>query len=576
MRISTFTRSLAFAVSAAVAASTAQAALIVDEQFEGTYYNQSQSGRGVNFDWFQTAGTSGVMGIVFYTYDAQGKASWVLANVPFTDRESRKTGIDVFRFEGGSFGNSFSTPTSAAVGKLNVEFLSCNRVKLDFTANAGSNLQNFNMDLARFFGAPASCAYQTEFTTCPAGTSRIEALPRTCQLPATITGNLHLPNNATYVIAGKTSVGGGRNSNPGVLSIEPGTMIQGLGQQIDYLVVQPGSKIYAEGTATAPIIFTGPTDVPGSWAGLVLAGNAVNNSCTSGTPCAFEADSTITFGGSDDNDSSGVLRYVQIRYAGQVIRENEELNALTLLSVGRGTVLDHIHVHAGKDDGFEMFGGSVNAKYLVGTAVEDDCLDFAEGYTGRIQFAYCKQTATASSDSNGIESDNKPNAFDLLPRTQPKVANVTLIGAPSGNEAIRIRRGSGGNYYNVVASGFGQECLNFNDSATFTASGSAPNLTSTGVLTMSGASLGCTTNFEDSGSDPFLVSAWYRGQAGNSDGAAAALGLSGRFPAGNSILLGSGVGIGNDSFFDRASFKGAFGGAMTDWARGWTMDGTLD
>lgn len=576
MRLVSNLRALTFAVAASLAASTANAALVVDKQFEGTYFNAAQSGRGVNFDWFQTSASGGIMGIVFYTYDADGKPSWVLANVPFSDRDVKKSGVDVFRFTGGSFGNTFTAPTSAAVGKLDVEFLSCNRVKLDFVAGAGSNLQNFNMDLSRAGGAPASCAYQTEFTACPNGTTQLQNLPRACILPQTITGNLSLPNNATYLINGKTTVGGGRNTQPGTLTIEPGTIVQGIGQGIDYLVVQPGSKLYAEGTATAPIIFTGPTDVPGSWAGLVLAGNAVNNSCTGATPCAFEADSNVTFGGNDDNDSSGALRYVQIRYAGQVIRENEELNALTLLGVGRGTVLDHIQVHAGKDDGLEMFGGSVNVKYYVGTAVEDDCLDFAEGYTGKIQYAYCKQTATASSDSNGVESDNKPNAFDLLPRTQPKVANVTLVGVASGNEGIRIRRGSGGNFYNIVATGFGQECLNFNDNATFTASGTAQAPTATGVLTMSGAALGCTTNFEDSGSEPFLVSAWYRGQSGNSDGAAAALGLSGRFPLASSILLGTGVAVPNDSFFERTAFKGAFGGVMTDWTQGWTVYGTLD
>jgi len=576
MRLVSNLRALTFAVAASLAASAANAALVVDEQFEGTYFNAAQSGRGVNFDWFQTSASGGIMGIVFYTYDADGKPSWVLANVPFSDRDVKKSGVDVFRFTGGSFGNTFTAPTSAAVGKLDVEFLSCNRVKLDFVAGAGSNLQNFNMDLSRAGGAPASCAYQTEFTACPNGTTQLQNLPRACILPQTITGNLSLPNNATYLINGKTTVGGGRNTQPGTLTIEPGTIVQGIGQGIDYLVVQPGSKLYAEGTATAPIIFTGPTDVPGSWAGLVLAGNAVNNSCTGATPCAFEADSNVTFGGNDDNDSSGALRYVQIRYAGQVIRENEELNALTLLGVGRGTVLDHIQVHAGKDDGLEMFGGSVNVKYYVGTAVEDDCLDFAEGYTGKIQYAYCKQTATASSDSNGVESDNKPNAFDLLPRTQPKVANVTLVGVASGNEGIRIRRGSGGNFYNIVATGFGQECLNFNDNATFTASGTAQAPTATGVLTMSGAALGCTTNFEDSGSEPFPVSAWYRGQSGNSDGAAAALGLSGRFPSASSILLGTGAAVPNDSFFERTAFKGAFGGVMTDWTQGWTVYGTLD
>ena len=576
MRFSALTRSIAFAISSALVATSAQAALIVNEQFEGTYYNSTQSGRGVNMDWFQTGSTSGVMGVAFFTYDTNGNAVWLLANVTLSDREARKTAVSVSRYAGGSFGNTFTTPTATAVGTMNIEFLSCNHVTIDFTAANGSGLQNVNLDLTRFFGAPASCAYQTEFTTCPTGTTRIDALPRTCQLPATITGNMHLPNNATYLIAGKTTVGGGRNTNPGTLTIDPGTVIQGLGQQIDYLVVQPGSKIYAEGTATAPIIFTGPTDVPGSWAGLVIAGNAVNNGCTGATPCAFEADSTITFGGTDDNDSSGALRYVQLRFAGQVIRENEELNALTLLSVGRGTVLDHIHVHAGKDDGFEMFGGTVNAKYLIGTAVEDDCLDFAEGYTGKIQFAYCKQTATASGDSNGLESDNKPNAFDLLPRTQPKVANATFIGAASGNEGLRIRRGSGGNYYNIVSTASGQECLNFNDSATFTASGTVATPASTGVLTMTGSALGCTTNFEDSAAEPFLVSAWYRAQGNNTDGTAAALGLSGRFPAAGSILLGTGVALPNDSFFDTVNYKGAFGASNRDWAEGWSMDRTLD
>ena len=136
-----------------------------------------------------------------------------------------------------------------------------------------------------------------------------------------VTGNVKLSNSATYLIDGPTKVGEGRNTNPGVLTVEPGTLITGSGASLSYLAVQPGSKLIAQGLQDAPIIFTGPTDVPGSWAGLVLAGNAVNNSCTGATPCAFEADSNVTFGGNDDNDSSGALRYVQIRYAGQVIRD---------------------------------------------------------------------------------------------------------------------------------------------------------------------------------------------------------------------------------------------------------------
>ena len=156
------------------------------------------------------------------------------------------------------------------------------------------------------------------------------------------------------------------------------------------------------------------------------------------------------------------------------------------------------------------------------------------------------------------------------------MANATFIGAASGNEGLRIRRGSGGNYYNIVSTASGQECLNFNDSATFTASGTVATPASTGVLTMTGSALGCTTNFEDSAAEPFLVSAWYRAQGNNTDGTAAALGLSGRFPAAGSILLGTGVALPNDSFFDTVNYKGAFGASNRDWAEGWSMDRTLD
>jgi hypothetical protein len=574
-------RPLAVVLASLLVAAQADAAVVVNEQFEGSWYNPAQSGRGVLADWVPTGAGSGVYFLALFTFDTAGQPLWLTAQVPLTDREFSKQGVDVFKFTGGNFGNTFTAPTGAPIGKLNFEALSCNRIKLDITPNQGVQLPVSNLDLQHIGPAPAGCAYSSEFTTCPAGTTAFQNLPRTCLLPQTISGNLHLPNNATYIISGKTQVGSGRNAGVGVLTIEPGTQLQGSGGAVDYLVVHAGSKIFANGTPAAPVVFTAPRDVPGDWAGLVIAGNAVNNGCVGGTPCSFEADTEVKFGGrdnpnpagnliSDNADSSGALRYTQIRYAGKEIRANEELNALTLLGVGNGTVIDHVQVHAGKDDGFEMFGGSVNLRYVVGTAVEDDCLDFAEGYTGKIQFAYCKQTATASADSNGLESDNKPNAFDLLPRTQPTLANATFIGSATGNEGLRIRRGSGGNFFNIVASGFAQECLNFNDAATFTASGTAASPAATGVLTMKSSALGCTNNFEDSASEPFLVSAWYRGQAGNTDGAAAALGLSGRFPSANSILLGTGTAVPNDGFFEAVPFKGAFEGAHADWTQGWS------
>jgi len=576
-------RPLALATAGLLAMTSADAALVVNEQFEGGWWNPAQDGRGVLADYIPVDASHGTLFLAIFSFDNAGKPIWLTAQVELSDREFKKTGVPVGLRDGGGFGNNFPPTTIAQVGTLDFTALSCRHIKLDFTPNGATTLPSVNLDLQPVGSVPAGCAYLEEFSACPAGTTAVAGLERACALPATISSDLHLPNSATYIINGKVQVGTGRNSGAATLSIDPGTRLQGGGGAVDYLVIHPGSKIFSNGTPTAPVVFTGPSDVPGDWAGLVLAGNAVNNACIGNTPCAFEADTDIKFGGKDspqiggnllpDNaDSSGALRYTQVRFAGKEIRPNEELNSITLLGVGSGTVIDHVQVHAGKDDGFEMFGGTVNLRYVIGTAVEDDCLDFDQGYSGKIQFAYCNQTATAGTDSNGVESDNNRNAMDQQPRTRPTVANVTLVGAASGNEALRIRRGSGGNYYNIVASGFPAECLNFNDTATFTASGNAGNPTASGVLTMRGSALGCTTNFEDSGADPFLISAWYTSQPDNFSGAPAALGLDGRFPSAASILLGTGVAVPNDSFFESTDYKGAFSSKANDWARGWSFN----
>ncbi|MGD9582339.1 MAG: hypothetical protein AB7V26_01525 [Lysobacterales bacterium] len=575
-------RPLALATASLLAIASADAAVVVNEQFEGGWWNPTQDGRGVLADYIPVDDSHGTLFLAIFSFDNAGKPIWLTAQVELSDREFKKTGVPVGLRDGGGFGNDFPPTTIAQVGTLDFTALSCSRIKLDFTPNGATTLPPVNLDLQPVGSVPAGCAYIEEFSGCPAGTTAVAGLERACALPATISSDLHLSNAATYVINGKVQVGTGRNTGAATLSIEPGTRLQGGGGAVDYLVVQPGSKIFSNGAPSAPVVFTGPSDVPGDWAGLVIAGNAIDNSCTGNTPCAFEADTDVKYGGKDspqlggnlipDNaDSSGALRYTQVRFAGKEIRPSEELNSITLLGVGSGTVIDHVQVHAGKDDGFEMFGGTVNLRYVIGTAIEDDCLDFANGYTGKVQYAFCQQTATAGNGSHGFEWDNKEGAFDLLPRTQPKLSNVTLIQASSGDEAIRIRRGAGGNLFNVVATNAPTECLNFNDAATFNASGNAANPTATGVLTMRGSALGCNNNFEDSASDPFLVSAWYTSQPGNFSGAPAALGLDGRFPSAGSILLGTGVPVPNDSFFDTTDYKGAFSSKANDWARGWSF-----
>jgi hypothetical protein len=112
---------------------------------------------------------------------------------------------------------------------------------------------------------------------------------------------------------------------------------------------------------------------------------------------------------------------VRIQYAGQLVAPNEELDSLTLLAVGSGTVLDHVQSDTGLNDGFEMFGGSVDGRHLVCSNMTDDCFDFDQGYTGKIQFALGLQGEPDSftGDPNGIESDNDQTNNDKTSYRMP-------------------------------------------------------------------------------------------------------------------------------------------------------------
>ncbi len=578
--------SLAGATALALA-SLPSHALIVTEQFDGAWFNAAQSGRGLLVDVVpQSNGTSVFFGAAF-TYDNAGNPFWFTIQPSIAEGQNVVTGIEVRRFNGGTFGNTFTAPNPASgtvigTGTLTVE--NCNSIKLDITPNAASNgLPNVNFQFVRLAGgASSTCPYSGTFTTCPTGTTPVAGQTAVCELTGVLAGNVVLDNKATYILNGKVQVGtplSGGNTVPATLTVPAGTLVKGKGGPSDYLVVNPGSKIFAEGLPTAPVIFTGPTETGGTWAGLFLAGRApVNKAATPGGTVPFEADANIIFGGNDPNDSSGVLRYVQVRHGGQTIAPNRELNNITFGGVGAGTVIDHVQAHNGTDDGFEWFGGTVNAKYLVSTGNDDDNLDMDFGYSGKIQYVYVKPDAQVDeADGRCVESDDQDQNFDALPRTQPKIANVTCQGsaaAPTWVEGMRLRRGSAGNYFNVVFANMRDACIRFNDNQTYNASGPANALT--GSTTMQGAFVSCNTNFADGATPPFTVASWFNGQAGNVAGNAATA-LTGRFATPGGALDGTGVTVPNDAFFDRTSYKGAFGpaGVAIDWTAGWTVPGSL-
>jgi hypothetical protein len=264
-------------------------------------------------------------------------------------------------------------------------------------------------------------------------------------LAGTITTNRRLsgaPGNNVHNVNGTTFIA------PGViLTVDPGAIVQGIkgAATPSVLVFQRGAKINAAGTPANPIVFTsnqpnGSRGI-GDWGGVVMNGNAPAN-CPAGA-CLAEGLTGIEFGGTDPNDSSGVIQYARIEFSGIELSTDNELNILTQNGVGRGTVEDHIQVNHGFDDGFEWFGGTVNMKFIVATSIGDDDFDWQLGYTGHVQFGLGLKNA-GNSDTNGrhgFEGDNNENNFAFLPRSNPVFCNVTLVGTKDQGQTGNGRRG---------------------------------------------------------------------------------------------------------------------------------------
>ncbi len=252
--------------------------------------------------------------------------------------------------------------------------------------------------------------------------------------------------------------------------------ITGITQNIKgVLVVPKTAKLIANGTASAPIVFTSPNAAgsrnPGDFGGVVLLGSATTNQAATrrieGIPQPVGVD--VTYGGTNAADNSGSLKYVRIEFAGYNLTADNEINGLTLGGVGTGTTLENIQVSWGKDDAFEFFGGTVNAKYLVALSNDDDDFDFDHGYTGTIQYALSlkdpnstNSTSSGSSDSNGLESDNEGTApYSATPKTRPVLKNFTFLGIKDATVANtklkfgnRWRRASEYDIQNSIIAGY--------------------------------------------------------------------------------------------------------------------------
>ena len=221
------------------------------------------------------------------------------------------------------------------------------------------------------------------------------------------------------------------------------------------LVVPKTAKIMAVGTAAEPIVFTSDKAAgqrnPGDFGGIVVLGNSTTNQEPTvrieGIPKPVDVD--VTYGGSIPGDNSGTLKYVRIEFAGYNLTEDNEINGLTLGGVGSGTTLENIQVSWGKDDAFEFFVGTVNAKYLIALSTDDDDFDFDHGYTGTIQYALSLKDPNSTnsvskgvSDSNGLESDNNGTSAEIAPYTRPNLSNFTFIGQTDATAGNKLKYGN--------------------------------------------------------------------------------------------------------------------------------------
>lgn len=270
-------------------------------------------------------------------------------------------------------------------------------------------------------------------------------------------GTVTWTSDKTYTLDGFVFVNDGQ-----VLTIEAGTIIRAKTGQADRasaLIVSRGGQIIAEGTREQPIIFTVegddlagsvPVESRGLWGGIIILGNAPIHNASGeasieGIP--FYEPRGI-YGGYNEDDNSGMIKYVSIRHGGTNIGEGNEINGLTLAGVGRGTEVDYVEIISNEDDGLEIFGGTVNFKHIFIAFCGDDAFDYDMGFIGKGQFLVGIQ-------KEGLGDklfENGGNRGEGLLTSHPVFYNLTLFGQGYNSQKplISFLENSAGEFYNSL------------------------------------------------------------------------------------------------------------------------------
>ena len=422
---------------------------------------------------------------------------------------------------------------------------------------------------------------------------------RVCATPQRFNASSTLPffPGLLYRLNGQVSVGTDGGPTPDAsdgfsdtnvtLTIEPGVIVYASGSS--FLNVTRGNRINAVGTEDRPIIFTSRDNVvgfnnddsSGQWGGVVLSGRAPVTDCvqpgaTPGTiACERQVEGAASpafFGGATNNDSSGTMSYVQIRYSGFVLSGDNELQSLTTGGTGTGTTLDHIQSVNSSDDGVEFFGGFVNLKNLIVAGAEDDSIDTDTGVKANMQFVLVGQRANAGDAI--IEADSDNGLYQQTPRQNTRISNATFIQRKNDDQVVRIRGAADYALYNTLiidASAAGTPCIRIDQTETIAASN--PGGDEQGAPRFNSVALDCQTNFRN-GSDGVSAAqaeAAFDAGSGNNKSYTNTL-VNGYLngdnennfaPIFNVTTLGS--------FFESVNFIGAVS-PSDDWTQGWTCN----
>ena len=365
-------------------------------------------------------------------------------------------------------------------------------------------------------------------------------------LDSDITENVTLETGKTYTLNGGVHVKSGAT-----LTIQPGvTIVAQHDETVDYILIEQGAKIDAQGTAAQPIVMTSEKKEAGAWGGLHICGYAHTNNGSGKSEIG-----NAPYGGNNDADDSGTLKYIRLEYTGYAFDEEHEANGVSFYGVGNGTTVEHLQAYQGSDDGFEFFGGSVNVKYMVVTSCSDDSFDWTEGWNGKAQFLVAYQEGESSlgyACDCLMECDNNGTNNAATPVAHPTIANATLIGNGGDAQGVRLRAGTQVELYNTIITGKGKPLTvetNETENALKDGTSKLEYVAISGELSYK---QGIYTNADFAQATGNLTNqefSWTGKYVGTLDG---------------------GKDLSADSFFTKTDYKGAVKSG-DDWTSGWTL-----